>query len=74
MSYTSALAGTVANSAPYQFFVDSNLTLFQDIRAYMDTQNTLVADSTEGLTKVMQMPSFISFVVWLSVSISIDLA
>ncbi len=36
----------------FQFFVDSNLTLYKDLRNYMDTQNTLVADSTEGLNKV----------------------
>ena len=45
-------SGTVANSAPYQFFADSNLTLYQDLKAYMETQNTLVDDSKEGLNKV----------------------
>lgn len=44
--------GTVANSAPYQFFADSNLTLYQDLKTYMETQNTLVDDSKEGLNKV----------------------
>ena len=45
------LPGTVANSAPYQFFADSNLTLYQDLKTYMETQSTLVDDSKEGLNK-----------------------
>ena len=47
-----AFSGTVTNSAPHQFFIDSNIALYGDMLETMENKRTNVPQSQTGIDQV----------------------